>query len=39
VNGVLEIAPTIGGGKKAPTGSGTVRGGIAESISPTVTSR
>lgn len=36
---VRQIAPTIGGGKNAPTGAGTSRVGIAESISPTVASR
>lgn len=33
------VAPTVGGGKKAPTGAGTVRGGIAQTIVTTVGSR
>jgi len=32
----MAVAPTVGGGKKAPTGAGTVRGGIAQSIAPTI---
>lgn len=36
---VREIAGVIGGGKKAPTGAGTGRVGIAETIAPTVASR
>lgn len=36
---VREIAPTIGGGKNAPTGAGIVRGGIGQSVAPTVASR
>jgi hypothetical protein len=34
-----KVAPTVGGGTKAPTGAGVARGGIAESIAPTVASR
>lgn len=36
---VREIAPVVGGGKNAPTGAGTGRVGIAETIAPTVASR
>lgn len=34
-----EIASVIGGGKKAPDGTGTGRAGIAQSIAATVASR
>lgn len=33
------VAPTIGGGKKAPDGTGNARGGIDKSIAPTIASR
>jgi hypothetical protein len=33
------IAPTIGGGKKAPTGAGIIRGGNGQTIAPTIASR
>lgn len=39
MNESRNVAPVIGGGKKAPTGAGIVRAGIAESIAPTVASR
>jgi hypothetical protein len=34
-----NVAPTIGGGKKAPDGTGLTRGGNATSIAPTIASR
>ena len=34
-----SVAPTIGGGKNAPTGLGITRGGITKSIAPTIGSR
>jgi hypothetical protein len=34
-----NVAPTVGGGKKAPTGAGITRGGIGGGLAPTVASR
>jgi hypothetical protein len=33
------VASVIGGGKNAPTGLGTTRGGITQKIAPTIASR
>jgi hypothetical protein len=32
-------APTVGGGKREPSGAGTSRSGIALSVAPTIASR
>lgn len=37
--GTRMVAPTVGGGVKAPTGAGVVRAGVAQKIAPTVASR
>lgn len=37
--GDKQVAPTVGGGKAAPTGGGVTRGGITQKVAPTVGSR
>jgi hypothetical protein len=32
----MAVAPVVGGGKKAPTGAGVARAGVAQTIAPTV---